>query len=144
MDLNTPLLSIWFYFSIGRAFTVAKGAVGRRAWLQPCHTRPQRNPIRNWAGAPRSPQRKWAENDGRSPRSHLLTRNFATRKGKAFETYLIRPRYALANLGTRPVSSWPLPEAATLYGLNFLHFSLRFLSASALMKTPPTTDRAWK
>jgi hypothetical protein len=43
-----------------------------------------------------------------------------------------------------PADDFVIQAPQSLYGLNFLHFSLRFLSASALMKTPPTTDRAWK
>jgi hypothetical protein len=52
-------------------------------------------------GAPRSPQRTWAEKDGRSPydRFYYTDQKIACEIGKAFETYRYRPRYAEANLG---------------------------------------------
>ncbi len=68
---------------------------------------PQRGPViqatsNSWTGAPRSPERTWAEKDGAkplrrfyfpSPRAQM--RNLL----KAVETFHFRPRYAQANLG---------------------------------------------
>ena len=52
-------------------------------------------------GAPRSPERTWAEKDGRSPYDRFCYTDckIACGIGKAFETYRCRPRYAEANLG---------------------------------------------
>jgi hypothetical protein len=60
-------------------------------------------PSRNWTGAPRSPQRTWAEND---MFRLLLLFDFA--KAMVGFAHLIRPTYALANVGHPSSSYWVL------------------------------------
>ncbi len=57
-----------------------------------------------WTGAPRSPQRTWAEKTGRSPTNAFYLRAQMRNLLRAVETFHFRPRYAQANLG-HPSSS---------------------------------------
>jgi HlyD family secretion protein len=57
-----------------------------------------------WTGAPRSPQRTWAEKDGAKPNERFLLEAQMRNLLKAVETFHFLPRYAEANLG-HPSSS---------------------------------------
>jgi multidrug efflux pump subunit AcrA (membrane-fusion protein) len=52
-----------------------------------------------WTGAPRSPQRTWAEEEGAKPDERFSFRAQMGDLLKAVETFHFRPRYAKANLG---------------------------------------------
>jgi hypothetical protein len=71
-------------------------------------------PLRNWTGAPRSPQRTWAENDifrtlsvGRLSSTEWIQLDGQFKAIVGFAR-LIRPTYAEANVGHPSSSYWVL------------------------------------